>query len=39
MAATDPHTSERAREEILRLLDQRGPEKTICPSEVRMRVT
>jgi hypothetical protein len=29
-----PQTEDRAEEEILALLDQRGPEKTICPSEV-----
>jgi hypothetical protein len=29
-----PDTESRARDSILELLDARGPEKTICPSEV-----
>jgi hypothetical protein len=33
MPATDQATADRAREAILELLDQRGPDKTICPSE------
>ena len=33
MSAPDPRLSSRAREAILDLLDARGPEKTICPSE------
>jgi hypothetical protein len=33
MAAADPDSPQRAREAILRLLDERGPGKTICPSE------
>ena len=33
MSATDPDTEQRARDAILELLDARGPEKTICPSE------
>lgn len=33
MSATDPDTAKRARDAILELLDARGPEKTICPSE------
>jgi hypothetical protein len=34
VSATDPDTEARAREGILELLDARGPDKTICPSEV-----
>jgi hypothetical protein len=33
VSATDPDTEKRARDAILELLDARGPEKTICPSE------
>jgi hypothetical protein len=33
MAAADPDSPQRAREAILRLLDERDPGKTICPSE------
>ena len=34
MSGKGPDTEKRARESILELLDARGPEKTICPSEV-----
>jgi hypothetical protein len=33
MPATDTDTVTRARDAILGLLDERGPDKTICPSE------
>ena len=33
MTATEHDTETRAREAILELLDARGPDKTICPSE------
>jgi Protein of unknown function (DUF3253) len=33
VADTDPDLKERARAAILELLADRGPEKTICPSE------
>jgi Protein of unknown function (DUF3253) len=33
MSQADSVTAKRARETILRLLDERGPEKTICPSD------
>jgi hypothetical protein len=33
MATAEQSTDERAREAIFGLLDERGPEKTICPSE------
>ncbi len=34
MSSKGPETESRARESILELLDARGPDKTICPSEV-----
>jgi hypothetical protein len=33
MPATDPDIEKRAHDAILELLDARGPDKTICPSE------
>jgi hypothetical protein len=33
MTAADPDLARRAHAEILRLLDARGPDKTICPSD------